>query len=539
MTGLSAECVERQMAHSLHRGRCSPGRERMPQAVGFAALAGLETVLAFYTETLYNGYARILTRRGSVEEQDLMALSLEGDDQNEGDAPDQAANPMAELLEQESASLVPRRGEVREGTIVRMSPSEIIVDVGCKTEGIVTARDLEHVDPEYRKSLKLGDVVLAYVVRPEDKQGNLILSLGRAQLEGDWRKAAQLFENNEVIEETVTGCNRGGLIVSIGRVRGFVPASQISSIRMPASADDAEREECLGQLIGKELRLKIIEIDRRRNRLILSEKVAMREWRQMAKSRLLEELHEGEVRKGIVSSLCDFGAFVDLGGADGLVHLSELSWRRVGHPKQILAVGQEVEVYVLGVDIERRRIALSMKRLKPEPWASIEERYQIDDLVTGTVTKLTSFGAFARLDEDIEGLIHISELSDERVERPGDVVQEGQELELRVIRIDSVRHHLGLSLRRAKENQYVEEEDWREPDQPVEEQDGLEPEESVSQTDEQQTDQPVEAEDEQESDRPADQEDEQEPDQLVEEKDGQEPDQPVDQEDSPGDSDEQ
>jgi len=525
------------MAHSLHRGRCSPGRERMPQAVGFAALAGLETVLAFYTETLYNGYARILTRRGSVEEQDLMALSLEGDDQNEGDAPDQAANPMAELLEQESASLVPRRGEVREGTIVRMSPSEIIVDVGCKTEGIVTARDLEHVDPEYRKSLKLGDVVLAYVVRPEDKQGNLILSLGRAQLEGDWRKAAQLFENNEVIEETVTGCNRGGLIVSIGRVRGFVPASQISSIRMPASADDAEREECLGQLIGKELRLKIIEIDRRRNRLILSEKVAMREWRQMAKSRLLEELHEGEVRKGIVSSLCDFGAFVDLGGADGLVHLSELSWRRVGHPKQILAVGQEVEVYVLGVDIERRRIALSMKRLKPEPWASIEERYQIDDLVTGTVTKLTSFGAFARLDEDIEGLIHISELSDERVG---------------VIRIDSVRHHLGLSLRRAKENQYVEEEDWREPDQPVEaegeqesdqpvEEDGQETDQPVEE-DEQESDQPVEAEDEQEPDQPAepaDQEDEQEPDQLVEEKDGQEPDQPVDQEDSPGDSDEQ
>jgi small subunit ribosomal protein S1 len=395
-----------------------------------------------------------------VEEQEIKASLAEG-----GEASKQGHSTMADLLQKECGHLVPERGETLEGVIVSISPTEILVDVGCKSEGVVPQRDLEHLDPKYLRSLRVGDKVYVYVVRPEDASGNILLSLSRAQVESDWRDAERLFASQEIFEETVVGCNKGGLIVNIGRVRGFVPASQIVSVQLPREADEAAREAQLQQLVGQKLHLKIIELDRRRNRLILSERTAVREWRQGQKERLLDELQEGQVRRGVVSSLCDFGAFVDLGGADGLVHLSELSWRRIGHPKQVLKVGQEVEVYVLGVDRERRRIALSLKRLQKEPWSNIEERYQIGQLVKGTVTKLTNFGAFARLDEDIEGLIHISELSDQRIGHPREVVSEGQELTLRVIRIDAAKQRLGLSLRRVADEQFSADYDWQEADE--------------------------------------------------------------------------
>ncbi|HHX64988.1 MAG TPA: S1 RNA-binding domain-containing protein [Chloroflexi bacterium] len=317
-----------------------------------------------------------------------------------------------------------------------------------------------------------------YVVRPEDAQGNIILSLSRAQIETDWQKAAEIFDAGDIIEEAVVGANRGGLIVNVGRVRGFVPASQVYSVRLPAQADDAEREERLSQVVGDKLHLKIIELDRRRNRLILSERAATREWRQAQKERLLDDLKEGDIRRGVVSSLCDFGAFVDLGGADGLVHLSELSWSRVGHPKEVLKVDQEVDVYVLGVDRERRRIALSIKRLKPEPWSTVTERYQIGQVVTGTITNITDFGAFARLDEDIEGLIHISELSEERIDHPNAVVKEGDEVTVRIIRIDPDRQRMGLSMRRVNDDPYFEQYDWEESDQLAEPEDSAEDSES-------------------------------------------------------------
>jgi small subunit ribosomal protein S1 len=371
-----------------------------------------------------------------------------------------ADHPMTELLAQEFAHVVPQHGETLEGTIVDMNSNEIVVDIGCKSEGIVPARDLERMDPELLSELAVGDTVYVYVVRSQDASGNSILSLSRALLETDWQKATEMFEAEEVFEGTVTSCNRGGVIVRVGRVRGFVPASQISSIRLNRTDTEEERVERLTQLVGKNFMFKIIELDRRRNRLILSERAAMREWRQDQKDRLLDDLGEGEVRKGIVSSLCDFGAFVDLGGADGLVHLSELSWSRVGHPREVLKVGQEVEVYVLGVDRDRKRIALSLKRLKAEPWTTVEERYQIGQLVKATVTKITDFGAFARLDEEIEGLVHISELSEDRIGHPNEVVEEGQELELRIIRIDAARQRMGLSLRRVNEDQYFEDYDW-------------------------------------------------------------------------------
>jgi small subunit ribosomal protein S1 len=404
-----------------------------------------------------------------MEEQDVMAMHAEG-----GEASQQSLHPMAELLEQGYGQVLPKRGDAVEGVIVAVSPSEILIDIGSKCEGIVTSRDLDQLDPSYRKSLRVGDTVLAYVIRPEDANGNVVLSLSRAMLEGDWREAAKMLEADEVFERPVAGYNKGGLIVNIGRVRGFVPASQVVSVRPAQGASDEEKEAAFAELVGQVLKLKIIELDRRRNRLILSERAAVREWRQEQKDRLLDELEEGTVRRGVVSSLCDFGAFVDLGGADGLVHLSELSWRRVGHPKQVLSVGQEVEVYVLSVDRERRRIALSLKRLQQEPWSAVEERYQIGQLVDCTITKLTDFGAFARVDEDIEGLVHISELSEERIAHPRDVVSEGQEVTLRIIRIDASRQRMGLSLRRVNEDQYSDDSYWQEagqdaePDDPAE-----------------------------------------------------------------------
>lgn len=376
---------------------------------------------------------------------------------------DLATNPMASLLDSQYAYKTPKHGDILEGVIMQITPNEILVDVGSKSEGIISGRELERMDPELRESLRVGQQVLAYVVRPEDQDGNIVLSLTRAQMEADWRKAEELYAAEEIFEAQVAGHNKGGLIVRIGRVRGFVPSSQLVSVRRRRSEEGGEEdvveEAEQARLVGKTLRFKIIELDRRRNRLILSERAAAREWRREQKEKLLSELQENEVRTGIVSSLCDFGAFVDLGGADGLIHLSELSWGRVAHPREVLNVGDEVQVYVLHIDRERRRIALSLKRLQPEPWSQIDERYQIGQLVQGTITKITNFGAFARLDGDVEGLIHISELSDQRIGHPREVVQEGQTLDLRVIRIDSARKRIGLSLRRVNDTE-IEDYTW-------------------------------------------------------------------------------
>lgn len=392
-----------------------------------------------------------------MEEQEIAALSTEG-----GEGIEQSSDLLAELLQEKNARVLPERGQIMEGIIVSISPTEVLVDVGCKSEGVVPAWDLERLAPEFRDSLRVGSRVLVCVTRPEDANGNILLSLARAQLEDAWREAAKLFEAKAIFEEEVVSYNKGGLIVNVGRVRGFVPASQVVSAQLPREGDEAEREKLLGKLVGKRLRFKIIELDRRRNRLILSERLAQREWRQERKEHLLDELREGEIRHGKVSSLCDFGAFVDLGGADGLVHLSELSWRHVEHPSEVLQVGQEVDVYVLEVDREKRRIALSIKRLQKEPWSTVEERFRIGQLVTGKITKLTNFGAFARVDEGIEGLIHISELSERRINHPKEVVAEGQELVLRIIRIDASRQRLGLSLRRVNEEQYADDYEWQE-----------------------------------------------------------------------------
>jgi len=337
-------------------------------------------------------------------------------------------------------------GDVIDGVIMRLDRDEILVDIGSKSEGIVPSREFSSLPAEEKDALSIGDNVLVFVVQPENQEGHAVVSIDRARQEKSWRKLQEIYEANEVIEAEVTNYNKGGLLVNLDGVRGFVPASQVTEIR---GGDDAAKQAEMARLIGSSLPLKVIEINRHRNRLILSERQAVQERRDEMKERLIGELKEGEVRTGRVSSICDFGAFVDIGGADGLVHLSELSWSRVRHPSEVLKVGQEVEVYVLGINAQEKKIALSIKRTQAEPWSRVAAKYEVGQLVRGTVTQLANFGAFARIEDGIEGLIHVSEIADDRVTHPKQAVKEGQDLLLRIIRIDPQRRRMGLSLRRA------------------------------------------------------------------------------------------
>jgi len=343
-----------------------------------------------------------------------------------------------------------RRGEVVDGVVVHVDRDEVLVDIGGKSEAIIPGSEIGAPGGDVHAYLKPGDQIVAYVLQPEDPEGKAVLSLARARVERGWRSIQRLYEEAQTIEAEVVEHNKGGLIVNVEGVRGFVPLSQIVDLRQAGQTEEVV-EQRLASMRGKKLLLKVIELNRRRNRLILSERAAIQERRSREKDRLLNELQEGEVRHGRVSSICDFGAFVDLGGADGLIHLSELSWGQVSHPSQVLKEGDEVDVLVVGVDREKKKIALSLKRLQPEPWTLVAEKYHIGQLVKGRITKLATFGAFAEIENGIEGLIHISELADERIAHPRNVVREGDELLLRVIKIDPQRRRLGLSLRQAQD----------------------------------------------------------------------------------------
>lgn len=339
-------------------------------------------------------------------------------------------------------------GDVMEGIVMHKDREELLVDIGSKAEGIVPAKEYSSLSEDEKEALAVGDSILVFVVQPENQEGHPVVSIDRARQEKSWRRLQERHEANDVIEAEVTNYNKGGLLVNLDGVRGFVPASQVTEIR---GGDEASKQADMARLIGTSLPLKVIEINRHRNRLILSERQAVQERRDAMKEKLIEELTEGEVRTGTVSSICDFGAFVDIGGADGLVHLSELSWSRVRHPSEVLKVGDEVQVYVLGINAEEKKIALSIKRTQPEPWSRVATSYEVGQLVKGTVTQLANFGAFARIEDGIEGLIHVSELAEERIQHPKQVVEEGEELILRIIRIDPQRRRMGLSLRRALE----------------------------------------------------------------------------------------
>jgi small subunit ribosomal protein S1 len=363
---------------------------------------------------------------------------------------------MEELLaEQDSDIKSFKHGDVVEGTVVRIDKDEILVDIGAKSEGVVSNRELYGRHAESQPQLAIGDTVLVYVLQPESQEGHAVLSLRRAGLERKWRSMQEQFEAGVIIEAPVIDHNKGGLIVDCG-IRGFVPISQIVDFpRRPQNDQprDAAQEiaEKLMPFVGRKLRLKILEVNRKANRLILSEKVALYEERREKRDELFSSLQVGQKVNGTVRSIAPFGVFIDLGGIDGLVHKSELSWNKVNNPESGYKVGEEVEAEVIDINHERGRISLSIRRLQPDPWHSTVADFKVGDVIDGTVTKLVNFGAFVRVRDGLEGLIHISELSHQRVAHPGDVVHEGQTLKLKIISLDSERHRLGLSLKQAEE----------------------------------------------------------------------------------------
>jgi small subunit ribosomal protein S1 len=363
---------------------------------------------------------------------------------------------MEELLAEQDADIRSfKHGDVVEGTVVRIDRDEILVDIGAKSEGVVSNRELYGRHAESAPQLVIGDVVLVYVLQPESQEGHAVLSLRRAGLERKWRAMQEQFEAGAIIDAPVIDHNKGGLIVDCG-IRGFVPISQIVDFpRRPQNDQprDAAQEiaEKLQPYVGRKLRLKILEVNRKANRLILSEKVALYEERREKRDELFSSLQVGQKVNGTVRSIAPFGVFIDLGGIDGLVHKSELSWNKVNNPEAGYKVGDSVEAEVIDINHERGRISLSIRKLQPDPWHSTVADFKVGDVIDGTVTKLVNFGAFVRVRDGLEGLIHISELSHQRVAHPGDVVHEGQTLKLKIISLDSERHRLGLSLKQAEE----------------------------------------------------------------------------------------
>ena len=362
---------------------------------------------------------------------------------------------MQQLLdEMEFKSL--RRGEIVEGTVMRADPEGIYLDIGHKEEGFIPPNEMRTLESGQLETINEGDPLIAFVIRPDSQDGP-ILSIDKAKGEEGWRDLQKYMEADETIEGKIIGFNRGGCILEVANVQGFVPMSQLVTIshdnfnQSSEDAGDTEDSSAGSEFVGSSLTVKVLEVNRSRNRAIFSERSAMREQREAQKAALIEELHEGEIRKGRVTGISNFGAFVDLGGADGLIHISELSWGMVNSPEEIVNVGQELDVYVLRVDRDTMKIALSLRRMQPEPWDTIYDRYQVGDVVSATVTKLADFGAFARLEDSIEGLIHVTELTNAVVTHPREVVSEGDAIKVKILRIEMERKRLGLSLKQADE----------------------------------------------------------------------------------------
>ncbi|MDI6856966.1 MAG: S1 RNA-binding domain-containing protein [Dehalococcoidia bacterium] len=358
---------------------------------------------------------------------------------------------MATLLENESLQYrTLRRGDIIEGVVVGSDRDGMVIDVGTKSEGIIPSHEMQSAGPDPEKWPALGEHILVYVLQPETPEGQVLLSLDRARGEKGWRILQQRHDNGDSFEVQVSGYNKGGLLVNVEGVHAFIPYSQAITAQPPAE-EEAEQKGTVSSLIGQTLLVKVIEINRARNRVILSERAAIQDWRALQKDRLLEELQDGEIRRGRISSIRSFGVFVDLGGADGLAHLSELSWERDKAPEELFKVGQEVDVYVMKVDPESKKIALSIRRAQPQQWEQIVDKYRVGQVVTGTVTKLVTFGAFARIEGPVEGLIHVSELVNRRITHPREVVKEGDIVPLKIVRVERDRQRLGLSLRQARD----------------------------------------------------------------------------------------
>ncbi|MAR85994.1 MAG: 30S ribosomal protein S1 [Chloroflexi bacterium] len=369
---------------------------------------------------------------------------------------DNSPQDMQQLLEEMDFKIL-RRGEVVEGSIMRVDSDGIFLDIGHKEEGFVPMGEMKTINREELAKLAEGDSLIAFVMRPDSQDGP-ILSVDRARGEEGWREIQKFMEQDQPVEGVIVGFNRGGCILEVANVQGFVPMSQLITISRDVFKQDSSEsgeprsDDSIGKdLVGNTLTVKVLEVNRSRNRAIFSERSALQEQRDEQKAVLIEKLEEGEVRKGVVTGISNFGAFVDLGGADGLIHISEMSWSMVESPEDLVKVGEELDVYVLRIDRETMKIALSLRRLQPEPWETIFERYQVGDVVDATVTKIANFGAFARLEDSIEGLIHITELSDAVITNPNEVVSEGQEIKVKILKIEMDRKRLGLSLKQTVE----------------------------------------------------------------------------------------
>ncbi len=332
-------------------------------------------------------------------------------------------------------------GDIVSGTIVKVDRDEVLLDIGYKTEGVIPSRELSikhDVDPS--EVVSVGDEVEALVLQKEDKEGRLILSKKRAQYERAWGTIEKIKEEDGIVTGTVIEVVKGGLILDIG-LRGFLPASLV----------EMRRVRDLQPYVGKQIEAKIIELDKNRNNVVLSRRAWLEQTQSEVRQTFLQTLQKGQVRSGVVSSIVNFGAFVDLGGVDGLVHVSELSWKHIDHPGEVVEVGQEVTVEVLDVDMDRERVSLSLKATQEDPWQQFARTHAIGQVVPGKVTKLVPFGAFVRVDEGIEGLVHISELAERHVEIPEQVVQVNDSIFVKVIDIDLERRRISLSLKQANE----------------------------------------------------------------------------------------
>jgi len=366
------------------------------------------------------------------------------------------------MIENENGEMVPNYdltmvslndGDLVKGKVVKIDKDEVLVDVGFKSEGVIPLNELSirnNVKPE--DILKVDDEIEIMVLQKEDQDGRLLLSKKRAEVEQNFDRIEKIYEKGDTVEGEIIECVKGGLIVDIG-LRGFLPASLI----------DVRKIKELEAYIGEKCVCKIIEVDRNRNNVVLSRKVIIEDERREQRKEILSNMEIGQVKKGIVTSIADFGAFVDVGGVDGLVHISELSWNHVKHPSEVVTVNQEVDVEILDIDYEKQRLSLGLKQTQKDPWLERIKKYSVKDILKGKVTRIVKFGLFVQIEEDLEGLVHISELSQEPVKRPSDIAKIGDELEVRIIDIDFDKRRMAFSIKQVENPEGVEEEEEKEP----------------------------------------------------------------------------
>jgi len=384
-----------------------------------------------------------------------------------------------------------KRGDVVEGIVMSTDYDGAFIDIGQKSEGLVPNNEMRSISADSENELKIGDTILTLVIKTENNNQSALLSIDKAIGQQGWSILEKAIDSDEMVDGLIIAFNRGGAIVESHGVQGFVPTSQlvtvprVSNIQFTQASDkekeggsfskegehleetesdkkvvEVEAEDPRTEYIGKTINIKVLEINRARNRAIFSEKKAVQEQKEEQKARIIKEISEGDIRKGIVTGLSSFGAFVDLGGADGLIHISELSWNQIDSPQDIVTIGEEIDVFILKVDYESKKIALSIRRLQSEPWENIEDELSNGDIVDAVVGKITDFGAFARIQCSkgvIEGLIHISELSPKVVSHPKEVVREGESLKVKVMNLEPERRRLALSLKETLDQEVTNE----------------------------------------------------------------------------------